>query len=108
MHIIGFFSAYTQRIRKFLNMLPPPHLYSFHFKSALLQEKRKMQMLENICIAFINVLCAEILGPVAGLLLPCKKVPHSRVVKEVQQNHLTSHPFLRHTHRHHFIQQYAV
>ena len=55
-------------------------------------------MLENVCIASITVLCAEVLGPVAGLLLPCKKVPHSRVVKEVQQNHLASHPFLRHTH----------
>lgn len=44
---------------------------------------RNMLMLENICVAFINMHCTKVLSPVAGLLLPRKKVPQSRVVKEV-------------------------
>lgn len=39
--------------------------------------------LENMCIVFINMHCAKVSSPVAGLLLPCKKIPQSRVVKKV-------------------------
>ena len=41
-----------------------------------------MLMSENICNAFINMQCAMVLCPVAGLLLPCKKVHQSREKKE--------------------------